>query len=238
MYEPEPLERRLPDPRGVLRATSSTCCAARSPSSCGSAAPTSSSTRRSTARCSTRRPARSSAQRGVDPDQMIDAGIEMDNAIIDGFPGVTFGLHICRGNNQSRFYAGGRLQPDHARSSSAARSTASCSSTTTSAPAASSRCATCPGGPRSSCSGLVTTKRPDLETRRGAQAADRGGVARYVPLERLALSPQCGFASMMEGNAITPGGPAAQARAGRLGRTLGVGMSAATDHTHDTGGTP
>ena len=28
--------------------------------------------------------------------------------------------------------------------------------------------------------------------------------AAFVPLERLALSPQCGFASMMEGNAITP----------------------------------
>jgi 5-methyltetrahydropteroyltriglutamate--homocysteine methyltransferase len=46
-------------------------------------------------------------RRGGDPDEMIDAGIEMDNAIIAGFPGVTFGLHICRGNNQSRFYAEG-----------------------------------------------------------------------------------------------------------------------------------
>ena len=50
-------------------------------------------------------------QRGGDPDAMIDAGIEMDNAIIAGFPGVTFGLHICRGNNQSRFYADGDYSP-------------------------------------------------------------------------------------------------------------------------------
>ena len=35
----------------------------------------------------------------------------MDNAIIEGHPGVTFGLHICRGNNQSKFYAEGDYEP-------------------------------------------------------------------------------------------------------------------------------
>ena len=35
----------------------------------------------------------------------------MDNAVIDGHPGVTFGLHICRGNNQSLFYASGGYEP-------------------------------------------------------------------------------------------------------------------------------
>jgi methionine synthase II (cobalamin-independent) len=50
--------------------------------------------------------------------------------------------------------------------------------------------------------GLVTTKKPRLETaeelkRRIAEAA------RYIPLERLALSPQCGFASTIEGNHLT-----------------------------------
>ena len=51
--------------------------------------------------------------------------------------------------------------------------------------------------------GLVTTKKPRLETadelKRRIEEASR-----YVPLERLALSPQCGFASTMEGNRITP----------------------------------
>ena len=46
-------------------------------------------------------------QRGSDPDQLLDACIEMDNAIIDGHPGVTFGIHICRGNHKSMFYASG-----------------------------------------------------------------------------------------------------------------------------------
>ena len=35
----------------------------------------------------------------------------MDNAVIGGHPGVTFGLHICRGNNQSMFYASGGYEP-------------------------------------------------------------------------------------------------------------------------------
>ncbi len=50
--------------------------------------------------------------------------------------------------------------------------------------------------------GLITTKKPRLE------AADEIRerileASQYIPLERLALSPQCGFASTMEGNRIT-----------------------------------
>ncbi|MHB8597159.1 MAG: cobalamin-independent methionine synthase II family protein [Ktedonobacteraceae bacterium] len=139
-------------------------------------------------------------QRGSDPDKLIDTCIEMDNAIIDGHPGITFGIHICRGNNQSKFYARGDYEPiarifsqthfsrflleyDDARS----------------------------GGfeplqhvpdDRTVVLGLVTTKKPQLESaeelrQRIAEAA------RIIPLERLALSPQCGFASTMEGNHLT-----------------------------------
>src|SRR3990170_1429 len=46
-------------------------------------------------------------QRGSDPEQMLDACIELDNAIIDGHPGMTFGIHICRGNHKSMFYSSG-----------------------------------------------------------------------------------------------------------------------------------
>jgi 5-methyltetrahydropteroyltriglutamate--homocysteine methyltransferase len=50
--------------------------------------------------------------------------------------------------------------------------------------------------------GLVTTKKPRLESvdelRRRIDEA-----AKFIPLERLALSPQCGFASTMEGNRVT-----------------------------------
>jgi len=140
-------------------------------------------------------------QRGSDPEEIIDRCIEMDNAIISGHPGITFALHICRGNNQSKFYAEGDYEPiarifqrtlfnrflleyDDERS----------------------------GGfaplrhlpdDRVVVLGLVTTKRPDLEPE--DELRDRiKDASKYVPLERLALSPQCGFASTMEGNRISP----------------------------------
>lgn len=139
-------------------------------------------------------------QRGSDPDKLIDLCIEMDNAIIDGHPGITFGIHICRGNNQSKFYAAGDYEPisrvfsqthfqrflleyDDDRS----------------------------GGfeplrhmpdDRFVVLGLVTTKKPRLET--AEELRERiEEASRYVPLARLALSPQCGFASTMEGNRLT-----------------------------------
>jgi 5-methyltetrahydropteroyltriglutamate--homocysteine methyltransferase len=140
-------------------------------------------------------------RRGSDPEELIDRCIELDNAIIEGHPGVTFGLHVCRGNNQSKFYAEGDYEPiarifektlfqrflleyDDARS----------------------------GGfeplrhvpeDRTVVLGLVTTKKPRLETDDEVRSRIEEA-ARYVPLERLALSPQCGFASTMEGNHVTP----------------------------------
>jgi 5-methyltetrahydropteroyltriglutamate--homocysteine methyltransferase len=140
--------------------------------------------------------------RGGDPDAMIDAGIEMDNAIIAGFDGVTFALHVCRGNNQSRFYAEGDYAPvtrlfersafdrllleyDDERSGGFQPLAAVPETATV-------------------VLGLVTTKHGGMES--PAELEHRiEQAAAFVPLDRLALSPQCGFASMMEGNAITPG---------------------------------
>ncbi len=140
-------------------------------------------------------------KRGSDPEKLIDICIEMDNAVISGHPGITFGIHICRGNNQSKFYARGDYEPiariftqtrfqrflleyDDERS----------------------------GGfeplrympeDRFVVLGLVTTKKPRLESAEELRQRIEEA-ARYVPLERLALSPQCGFASTMEGNRISP----------------------------------
>ena len=140
-------------------------------------------------------------QRGSDPDKIIDACIEMDNAIIDGHPGITFGIHICRGNNQSKFYASGDYEPisriftqthfsrflleyDDARSGGF------------------EPLRHVPGD-RFVVLGLVTTKKPRLETAEELRERIKEAT-QYIPLERLALSPQCGFASTMEGNRITP----------------------------------
>ncbi len=138
---------------------------------------------------------------GSDPDRMIDAGVDMDNAIIAGFPGVTFGLHICRGNNQSRFMAEGDYEPvtrvfergdfdrylleyDDERSGGFSPLRAV-------------------PDDRVAVLGLLTTKRAELESpdelrMRIAEAQ------KHISLEQLALSPQCGFASAAAGNRITP----------------------------------
>ena len=139
-------------------------------------------------------------QRGSDPEELIDRCIELDNAIIQGHPGVTFGLHVCRGNNQSKFYAEGDYEPisrifqktlfnrflleyDDHRSGGFAP------------------LAHLPED-RVAVLGLVTTKKPELEAE--AELKTRiEEAARYVPLERLALSPQCGFASTIEGNRLS-----------------------------------
>ncbi|HEY3416246.1 MAG TPA: cobalamin-independent methionine synthase II family protein [Armatimonadota bacterium] len=139
-------------------------------------------------------------QRGNDPDRLLARCIELDNAVIGDHPGVTFGIHLCRGNNQSKFYASGGYDPiasvfsrtrfnrflleyDDARS----------------------------GGfeplrqvpdDRVVVLGLVTTKKPGLEAQ--DELAQRIRQAcNYVPMERLALSPQCGFASTEEGNLLS-----------------------------------
>lgn len=139
----------------------------------------------------------------VEPNDLLDESIRADNACLDAArrPGVTLGMHLCRGNNRSHWYAEGGydaiadklfgginvdrflLEYDDDRSG-------------TFAPLR-----FVPGG-KTVVLGLVSTKRPQLENgdalmRKIQQAAT------YVPLERLALSPQCGFASTMEGNLLT-----------------------------------
>jgi len=141
-------------------------------------------------------------QRSSDPDKLIDMCIEMDNAIISGHPAdVTFGLHICRGNNQSKFYARGGYEPI-ARIFSQSRFHRFLLEYDDERSGGFEPLRHVPED-RVVVLGLVTTKKPRLESsdelRRRIEEATR-----IIPLERLALSPQCGFASTMEGNRISP----------------------------------
>ena len=139
-------------------------------------------------------------ERGSDPDALIDACIDMDNAVIGHHPGVLFGLHICRGNNQSKFYASGDYGPI-ARVFGKSRFQRFLLEYDDERSGGFEPLRAMP--PDREVVGLVTTKKPRLESvdelRRRIDEA-----ARYVPLDRLALSPQCGFASTMEGNLISP----------------------------------
>lgn len=139
-------------------------------------------------------------QRGNDPDRLIDLCIEMDNAIIDGHPGITFGMHICRGNNQSKFYAAGDYEPiarifgqTHFQRFLLEYDDERSGSFEPLRHVPEDRCVVL---------GLVTTKKPHLES--ATELRERiAEASRYLPLERLALSPQCGFASTMEGNHLS-----------------------------------
>jgi 5-methyltetrahydropteroyltriglutamate--homocysteine methyltransferase len=139
-------------------------------------------------------------RRGSDPDQLLDECIEMDNAIIAGHPGMTFGMHICRGNNQSKYYAEGGYGPI-ARVLSRTRFDRYLLEYDDERSGDFEPLREVPPD-RVVVLGLVTTKRPRLEDEEGLKRriAD---AARIVPLERLAISPQCGFASTMEGNKLT-----------------------------------
>jgi 5-methyltetrahydropteroyltriglutamate--homocysteine methyltransferase len=140
-------------------------------------------------------------RRGSDPDRLIDACIEMDNAAIGRHAGVTFALHICRGNNQSMFYASGGYEPI-ARVFARSRFQRFLLEYDDERSGGFEPLRAMPAD-REVVLGLVTSKKPALESvdalRRRIDEA-----ARIVPLDRLALSPQCGFASTMEGNRVTP----------------------------------
>jgi 5-methyltetrahydropteroyltriglutamate--homocysteine methyltransferase len=59
--------------------------------------------------------------------------------------------------------------------------------------------------------GLLTTKSTALEDASAIEVRIREAT-QYVPLERLALSPQCGFASVAAGNPLTPADQEAKLR--------------------------
>ncbi len=139
-------------------------------------------------------------QRGSDPDRLIDTCIEMDNAVIGDHPGVTFGLHICRGNNQSMFYATGGYEPIAERVFRRSRFQRFLLEYDDERSGSFEPLRAVPDD-RIVVLGLVTTKKPRLET--VEELTERiQAAAKIVPLDRLALSPQCGFASTMEGNRI------------------------------------
>jgi 5-methyltetrahydropteroyltriglutamate--homocysteine methyltransferase len=141
-------------------------------------------------------------QRGSDPDKMLDACIELDNAIIEGHSGVTFGIHICRGNYQSMFYASGGYDRIAEKVFGRARFNRFLLEYDDERSGTFEPLRHVPED-RTVVLGLVSSKKPQMEARDDLRARI-DEAARIVPLERLALSPQCGFASTHEGNRLTP----------------------------------
>lgn len=151
-------------------------------------------------------------QRGSDVDEMIDRTIELDNAVIDGFEreGVTFGIHICRGNNQSMFYASGGYDPIAERVFRKTRLNRFLLEFDDARSGGFEPLRLVPED-RVVVLGLVSTKKARLETQDELERRIEEA-ARVVPLDRLALSPQCGFASTWAGNRISEEDQAAKLR--------------------------
>jgi 5-methyltetrahydropteroyltriglutamate--homocysteine methyltransferase len=139
----------------------------------------------------------------VDPAQMLTASLNADNTCFAAARhlGVTIAIHLCRGNNRSHWYAEGGyetiaerlfhelavdrflLEYDDDRSGTF------------------EPLRLVPKG-KVVVLGLVSTKRPALE-RKEDLLRRINEASRFLPLEQLAISPQCGFASTMEGNLLT-----------------------------------
>jgi 5-methyltetrahydropteroyltriglutamate--homocysteine methyltransferase len=141
---------------------------------------------------------------GEDPDAYLDELIRLDNIALDGIRGsgnVTVGLHMCRGNARSRWHAEGGYDPI------AEKAFAQLNVDRFLLEYESERA----GGfeplrfvPRDKMVvlGLISSKVPDLEAvdqlkRRVDEAT------KYISIDQLAISPQCGFASTQLGNLLT-----------------------------------
>jgi len=139
-------------------------------------------------------------QRGNDPDRLIDLAVEMDNSVIGHHPGVLFGLHLCRGNNQSKFYASGDYGPI-ARIFRQTRFDRFLLEFDDDRSGGFEPLAAVPED-RTVVLGLVSTKHPRMEDK-GDLKRRIQEASRFVAAARLAVSPQCGFASTLEGNEVT-----------------------------------
>jgi 5-methyltetrahydropteroyltriglutamate--homocysteine methyltransferase len=141
---------------------------------------------------------------GVDPHRAFDEAVAVDNACFQGLAreGVTTAIHICRGNNMSRWFAEGGYDPIAEKLFGGIQADRFLLEYDTERAGGFEPLRFVPKG-RTVVLGLITTKGARLEPEEELlRRID--GAARYVPLENLAISPQCGFASNALGNTLTP----------------------------------
>jgi 5-methyltetrahydropteroyltriglutamate--homocysteine methyltransferase len=140
---------------------------------------------------------------GVSPDDALDEAIRVDNACLEGVrrDGVTLAIHLCRGNSRSHWYAEGGYDPIAEKLFNALDVDLFLLEYESERAGTFEPLRFVPPN-KAVVLGLVSSKVPQLETRDMlCRRVDEA--SRYVPLENLALSPQCGFASTLEGNLLT-----------------------------------
>ena len=139
--------------------------------------------------------------RGENPITNLARSIAADNEIIADFPGVTFGVHICRGNRQSMWHREGHYDAIAERLFNGLKHERLLLEYDTERAGGFEPLRFVPKD-KVAVLGLITTKVGRVESvdelRRRIDEA-----ARYLPIEQLAISPQCGFASSLRGNLVT-----------------------------------
>lgn len=147
---------------------------------------------------------------GIAPERMLGEGIEMLDAVADA-PGVTFGLHLCRGNNAGHWMSAGSYAVIAQQVFKRATRYASFLLEYDSARAGGFEPLADVPSDKVVVLGLVSTKNGTLED--PAELARRVGEAsRYFAFDQLAVSTQCGFASVAAGNPLTPAAQEAKLR--------------------------
>jgi len=140
--------------------------------------------------------------RGDDPRKLSALYVDLINRIVAGRPAdMTVAVHFCRGNSMGRWVAEGGYEPIAETVFGGLDVDALFMEYDTPRAGDFAPLRFVAGG-KTVVLGLVGTKEPALEDA-GALKRRIDEAAKYVPLERLCLSPQCGFASRDKGNPIT-----------------------------------
>jgi 5-methyltetrahydropteroyltriglutamate--homocysteine methyltransferase len=140
-------------------------------------------------------------KRGEDPMKNFARSLKAEADVINGFPGVTFGIHLCRGNQRSMWHREGTYDAIAERLFNELPHDRFLLEYDTPRAGSFAPLRFVPKG-KIVVLGLITTKTPTLEKVDDLRARI-DEAAKYIPLDQLALSPQCGFASDVIGNLVS-----------------------------------
>jgi 5-methyltetrahydropteroyltriglutamate--homocysteine methyltransferase len=138
---------------------------------------------------------------GVDPIAQMERSIRADNAVISEIKDAVFGIHLCRGNVRSMWHREGAYDAIAERLFTGLAYHRFLLEYDTERAGGFEPLRFVPKN-KLVVLGLVSTKVAKLET---ADELKRkiDDASRFIPLEQLALSPQCGFSSNIVGNLVT-----------------------------------
>ena len=140
--------------------------------------------------------------RGDDPERLVDLYIDLINRIVRERPaGMTIGVHMCRGNAYGKWVGAGGYERIAEKSFSRLEVDAFFLEFDSERAGGFEPLRFIPKGKRVIL-GAVSTKDPSLETKKEL-GRKIDAASKYVPLENLSLSPQCGFASHQQGSGLS-----------------------------------